>query len=100
MMKHNCKGNRKYTNKKLFFTNTVTYLTNIAGTFASNTLFTKTIDRYSKFSLGGGGDKRGERKFTASLEKRLEREKKEEKEFHTRIQTPWPLALLSTIELK
>lgn len=53
MMKHNCKGNRKCTNKKLFFTNTVTYITNIAGSSTFNTSFTKTIGQYSKFSFGG-----------------------------------------------
>lgn len=53
MMKRNCKGNRKSTNKKLFFTNIVTYITNIAGTLTFNTSFTKTIGQYSKFSFGG-----------------------------------------------
>lgn len=96
MMKRNCKGNRKCTNKKLFFTNIVTYITNIAGTLTFNASFTKTIGQYSKF----GGLNAGKENSQLFLEKRLEREKKAGKEFRTRIQTPWCLTLLPVIELK
>lgn len=98
MMKRNCKENRKSTNKKLFFTNIVTYITNIAGTLTFNTSFTKTIGQYSKFSFEGLNT--GKENSQLVLEKRLEREKKAGKEFRTRIQTPWRLALLPVIELK
>lgn len=96
-MKRNCKGNRK-CNKKLFFTNIVTYIRNIAGTFTFNTSFTKTIGQYSKFSFGRLNA--GKENSQLFLEKRLGREKKAGKEFRTRIQTPWRLTLLPVIELK
>lgn len=71
MMKRNCKGNRKCTNKKLFFTNIVTYITNIAGTLTWHFVYKNNRSIFEIFirGWGWGGWTRGG-KFTAFFRKK------------------------------